>query len=43
MQGLSHDHRYEFVHFDGSESVFRCTLPGCTAEVVEAEDAGTGA
>lgn len=43
MKNTEHNHRFEFAHFDGAESVFRCTLPGCTAEVAEPEDAGTGA
>ena len=43
MQNVKHDHRYEFVHFDGAESVFRCILPGCKDECVEPEDSGTGA
>lgn len=43
MKKTEHDHRFELTHFDGAESVFSCVLPGCTAIVVEPEDAGTGA
>ena len=39
----THEHRFEFYSFDGSESLFKCIFPGCTAECVEPEDSGTGA
>lgn len=38
-----HLHQFEFVSFDGAESVFHCTVPNCPATVVEPEDCGTGA
>lgn len=43
MNKLDHQHHYEFIDFNGAESVFCCTVPGCSSICIEPEDAGTGA